>query len=254
MFKDTVFICYSFKQMCKFDKTIIIIYNVQCIKNTNGVRKMNYKLESLISIFTVDKSEIKVLLVRNKKEPYKGYWILPGSVLKENESLEDSITDAIYDQTGLLNVYVEQVKTFSKLNRHIDERMIATSFIGLVDSVSVTIKKEERKTEMEWFSISNLPKTAYDHEEIIKFAINCLSKKITNSNILKCLFPSDFSLPELQKIYEQILNRDLDRRNFRKKFINLNLIEDTGYRTEGSNGRPAKLYRFKEDVKEIDLF
>ena len=78
--------------------------------------------------------------------------------------------------------------------------------------------------------------------------------KIVNTNILKSLFPSDFTLPELQNVYESILNRTLDRRNFRKKFINLGLIEDTGYKNEGYNGRPAKLYRFKENIKERDLF
>jgi 8-oxo-dGTP diphosphatase len=95
---------------------------------------------------------------------------------------------------------------------------------------------------------------AYDHEQIVVDSIEHLKKKIVNSNVLKSLFPSDFSLPELQNVYEQLLNKDLDRRNFRKKFINLGLIEDTGYKNESNAGRPAKLYRFKEEIKVKDLF
>ena len=95
---------------------------------------------------------------------------------------------------------------------------------------------------------------AYDHKEILENAIEKLKTKLTNTNVLKNLFPSDFTLPELQNVYEKIMNIKLDRRNFRKKFINLGLIEDTGYKNEGGSGRPAKLYKFKENIKEIDLF
>lgn len=218
-------------------------------------RNYNNYLETLISIFTIDKGELKVLLMRKKTEPYKGYWILPGNILKNDETLEDNVTDAVLDKTGLLNVYIEQCYTFSDLDRDPDGRVIATSFIGLVDSKSVEIKREERPDfETAWFSIDELPKLGYDHENIIKRTIDYLKKKIINSNVLKGLFPSDFTLPELQHVYEQILGRELDRRNFRKKFISLDLIEDTLEKNVGFNGRPAKLYRFKEEIKELNLF
>ena len=166
----------------------------------------NNFLETLITIFTVDKGSLSVLLVRKKDEPYKGYWILPGNMLKNTETLEDNITDAVLDDTGLLNVYIEQCYTFSGLKRNPDERIIATSFMGIVDSKSAEIKREERpEIVSEWFSIDAIPKMAYDNEDIIKRNIEYLKKKIVNSNVLKSLFPSDFTLPELQKVYEQIL-------------------------------------------------
>ena len=84
--------------------------------------------------------------------------------------------------------------------------------------------------------------------------INYVKKKLVNTSTLKILFPSDFTLPELQRIYEQILDKTLDRRNFRKKFITMGLIEDTGYTNTGYNGRPSKLYGFKDDLKERELF
>ena len=215
---------------------------------------VNY-LETLITIFTVDKGEVKVLLVRKSDDPYKGYWILPGSMLKNTETLEDNITDAVLDQTGLLSVYLEQCYTFSNLTRNPEDRVIATSFMGIVDSKSAEIKREERpEIVSEWFPINNIPKMAYDHEEVIRRNIDFLKKKIVNINILKILFPSDFTLPEIQKVNEQILGKTFDRRNFRKKFIALDLLEDTNEKNIGFNGRPAKLYRFKDNIKQVDLF
>ena len=218
-------------------------------------RNYNNYLETLISIFTIDKGQLQVLLLRKKTEPYNGYWILPGCYLKNDETLEGNVTDAVLDITGLLSVYIEQCYTFSSLDRNPEGRVIATSFIGLVDSKSVEIKREERpEYETAWFSIDELPKLGYDHENIISRNIEYLKKKIVNSNVLKSLFPSDFTLPELQNVYEQILGKELDRRNFRKKFIGMDLIEDTLEKNTGFNGRPAKLYRFKDDIKEINLF
>lgn len=218
-------------------------------------KEHNNIIETLISIFTIDKGDLKVLLIKNKVDPYKGYWIMPGTPLKSDETLEDNVTDAVLDQTGLLKVYIEQCYTFSNLSRYPDNRVLAVSFMGLVDSTSVEIKREEKKDiESEWFKVVDIPKMGYDHEEIIKRDIEYLKKKIVNISILKNLFPSDFTLPELQKVYEQVFNKNLDRRNFRKKIVNMDLIEDTGEYNIGCNGRPAKLYRFKDDVKQVDLF
>ena len=215
---------------------------------------VNYN-ETLISIFSVFDGELKVLLLRKKTEPYKGYWILTGNLLRCDETIENNITDAVYDLTGLTNVYIEQTYSFSALDRNPDYRLIAISHIGLVDSTTVEIKREERENvESEWFKITDLPKLAFDHEMILNKNIKYLYSKIINSNILKILFPSDFTLPELQKVYEQVLDKPLDRRNFRKKFIALDLVEDTLEKNTGFNGRPAKLYRFKDDIKERNLF
>lgn len=218
-------------------------------------KEHNNIIETLISIFTIDKGDLKVLLIKNKVDPYKGYWILPGAPLKNEETLEDNITDAVLDQTGLLKVYIEQCYTFSNLTRYPDNRVLAVSFMGLVDSTSVEFKREIRKeVESEWFKIGDIPKVGYDHEEIIRRDIDYLKKRIVNINFLKNLFPCDFTLPELQRVYEQIFDKSIDRRNFRKKFIGMDLIEDTGEYNTGCNGRPAKLYRFKENIKQIDLF
>jgi 8-oxo-dGTP diphosphatase len=211
-------------------------------------------LETLATIFSVDKGEIKVLLLRKRTEPYRGYWVLPGNFLKTDEELETGIKNAVYEKIGYKNIPFEQHQAYSKLDRHISGRIIAFNFISLLDGKSVEIKRESREYETEWFDIHSIPKMAFDHADIVNDSISALRKKIVNSNVLKSLFPSDFTLPEIQSIYETILDKKLDRRNFRKKFISLGLIEDTGYKTESYAGRPAKLYRFKEDIKIRDLF
>lgn len=212
-------------------------------------------LETLVSIFTVKSGSIKVLLMKKKTDPYRGYWILPSNILMNKQTIDDNIYSIIKNRLGYPDMYLEQGHVFSDLNRDPDERIIGVSYIGLIDSKTLEIKKEDRpELELKWFSISDIPKMGYDHELIVEDSIKLLSKKLLNSKVLKNLFPSDFTLPEIQKVYEQILGRELDRRNFRKKFINLGLVTDTGDKNIGGNGRPGKLYRFNEDLKERDLF
>ena len=222
---------------------------------SSNKKDYNQLLETLIGIFTVDKGKIKILLMHKKTEPYKGYWVLPGSLLSNNETLEDNITDVVCDTLGLPTMYIEQCYTFSNLNRDPDNRVVAISFIGLIDNITLVLKKQERdEIELAWFEINSIPKTGYDHDKIINKLVEYLKKRMINSNILKILFPSDFTLPELQKVYEQVLNTEIDRRNFRKKLVNLGYVIDTGDVNEGYMGRPAKLYRFNDELEERNLF
>lgn len=210
-------------------------------------------VEIALNIFTVDKGEVKVLLTKKKEEPYKGYWQLPKSNLLKGEFQEtiDYILDSV---AGVPSVPVYQIETFTDLEKTAGQHFITIAYMSVIDSKTLEIKGFDTNYEKSWFSIKSIPKTSFIYEDIIKCGISNLKEKLINSNILKSLFPSDFTLPELQNVYELILGRELDRRNFRKKFLTFDLIEDTGYKNEGFNGRPAKLYRFKEQIKEIDLF
>ena len=214
---------------------------------------MNYYIETLIGVFTIDKGKIKILLMKKNDNPYKGYWVLPNSLL-EKETLEENIDNVILN-IGLPNLYVEQTKVYSNLELDYDKKVVGVSYIGLIDSITYTFKREQREDiELEWFDINSIPKTAFEHNVVIEELYKYFKKQIVNSNILRILFPSDFTLPELQKIYEQVLDTKLDRRNFRKKLMNLGYIIDTGDINEGYTGRPAKLYRFKEEIEEKNLF
>lgn len=221
-------------------------------KNNN---ENNIILENIISIFTIEKGTLKVLLQRKKTEPYKGYWRLPGNILNNAITIEQNIDEILDETIGTSNIYKEQVYTFSNIDRYPSERIIATAYVALTDNKTIEIKKEDAQIEdTDWFDINALPKIAFDHKEIMDKAREELKSKLTNTTILKKLFPSDFTLPELQNTFESIMNIKLDRRNFRKKFITLGIIEETGYNNIGGSGRPAKLYRFKENIKETNLF
>lgn len=209
-------------------------------------------VETLVNIFTVETGNLKILLERKKEDPYKGYWILPGNILNNKVTLEETLEKTLTETIGTINIYFEQNHTFSNINRNPNERIIATSYVGLIDN-KIKIKNSEEK-ELVWFKISELPKIGYDHKEIIETARELLKTRLANTTILQNLFPSDFTLPELQNVFENIMNIKLDRRNFRKKFLTLNLIEETGYNNLGGSGRPAKLYKFKENIKNINLF
>lgn len=211
-------------------------------------------IEALVSIFTIVDGKFKILLFRKKKDPYKGYWILPSELLGKEETLEEVIEDCVSTQIGLSNLVYSQVKTFSALDRNPSKRIIGVSFMSIVDSTTLELNNIVTDECMEWFNIDNLPKIGYDHQEIIDASVAILKEKINHSLELKKLFPSDFTLPEIQRIYEQLLGCELDRRNFRKKFIKADLIEETGDKVTGMNGRPATLYRFREDIEDKMLF
>ena len=211
----------------------------------------SFILESLINIFTVEKGMLKVLLERKKEDPYKGYWILPKEFLKKESTLETTLESILNRTISTSKIYKEQNYTFSGLDRNKGSRIITTSYIGLVDIKKVRLNGE---LELNWFNLDELPKIGYDHKDIIEKAKQLLKTKLVNTTILKNLFPTEFTLPEIQSVFESIMNKKLDRRNYRKKFLTLNLIEETGNNSVGGSGRPAKLYKFKENIKDINLF
>ena len=221
----------------------------------NEIDKYKMLVETLINIFTVEKGNLKILLMKKQTNPYKGYWILPNNIVSNEETVDENVSSTVAGKLNLADIYLEQSHVFSKLDRDQEERVVGVSYIGLVDYVTANLKLENfPEIELAWFNISDIPKMGYDHEEVVKDAIVFLRKILVNSKVLKNLFPSDFTLPEIQKVYEQILGYKLDRRNFRKKFVNLGLVSDTGYKNEGNNGRPGKLYRFNDEIKERKLF
>lgn len=212
------------------------------------------QIEVLVSLFTISKGKLNVLLFRKEEEPFKGYWMLPSNLLMTTETIEECAKYTINEMAGIEDVYLKQCNVFSKIDRLPNDRIIGNSLIGLVDNQTLLLKKHKRNFESAWFPINELPKMVYDHGDILKDTIIYLRKELTNVELLKKLFPSDFTMPELQAVFEEILDKKLDRRNFRKKIINLNILEDTGDKNNIKNGRPAKLYRFKELENNIDIF
>ena len=143
-----------------------------------ALKEYNMQLEGLLSIFQADHSTLKVLLVRKTTDPYKGYWVLPGDLIKNDETIEDNITNYIYDKLGIKSLYLEQIHTYSSVDRCPDGRVVAVNYLGLIDPVTLLLKKEDREIEMEWFPVTDLPKVGYDHLDIIEKTKQKRSTKI----------------------------------------------------------------------------
>ena len=217
--------------------------------------KYTNMFEVLVNLFTVDKGNLKIILFKKEDDPYKGYWMLPSSLLLSKETIESCSNDILKNVVGYNDISTELCNIYSAIKRVPNKRIIGCSLVGIIDSAKADFKRNKiNNFESEWFDICQIPKTVGDHGIIIKEAIEYIRKRLLNSSILKNLFPSDFTLPELQKIYEQILDKKLDRRNFRKKILNLDMIELTGDKNVGCNGRPANLYRFKSNIEEREIF
>lgn len=201
-------------------------------------------IETLVGILCADDGKVKILLKKKHTEPYKGHWILPGGILENSETLEQNVSKVIFSSTGIRNMEAVQCHTFSTLNRDPDERIIASCFISFTTKEMSELYFTDG--EYSWFDLKKLPKLGYDHNEILRVVYKKVRRSIIKGDMVYKFFPSDFTIPELQKFFEGVLEKSLDRRNFRKKLIMQDVIEETGFKTMGSTGRPGNLYRFKE--------
>ena len=217
----------------------------------------NQGIHVISSIFTIENGIVKVLLVKRRNEPFKDYWALVGGALYNNESIEDGIKREIFEKSGLEDVKLHEVGVFDELGRTptINMRMIAVTYLGLVDSSKVQIIKENVNTkDVAWFNIKSVPNLAFGHNEILNKALEKLKDLIVLSDILKALLQNEFTMPELQKIYEGILDKTFDRRNFRKKILSLNIVDDTNKEVSINGKKPSKLYKFKDKIEIKKVF
>lgn len=215
----------------------------------------NQGIHLMASIFTIDKGVVKVLLIKRKNNPYKDMWALTGGALYNDEDLVDGLKREIKEKTGINELELRLCDIFGKKDRSPVMRMVAVSYIGVIDSSKVEILKETLKTSnAEWFSIDEIPDLAYDHNEILEKSIIYLKEQILNTDILKTLYPNGFTIPEIQKVYETILGKELDRRNFRKKMLSLDLIYDTEEQVNFVGKKKAKLYKFKNTKESKEIF
>jgi 8-oxo-dGTP diphosphatase len=194
----------------------------------------------LVVILTVSGGRLQVLLVRRSAEPHKDAWSLPGGLLAPGESLEDAAVRKLEDETGVTDVFLEQLYTFSDLD---GSGSVAVAYFALVDigSAHLATRKEWLPA---WFPVAELPPLAFRNEAVIDYALRRLRAKLDYSNVAYSLLPQEFSLSQLQSTYEAILSRPLDKRNFRKRILSLDIVEPTGRVKSEGRHRPAQLYRF----------
>jgi 8-oxo-dGTP diphosphatase len=201
-------------------------------------------------IFGFEDNKLKVLLIRSDLEAYKGRWSLLGDVVNETEKLDEAAYRVLSERTGMSNIYLDQVRSFSSPDRHPGGRVITIAYCSLLN-----IRHHELKithNELHWHSLDSIKEKdmAFDHNAIIGRCYEWLQKRIQEHPLGFNLLPEKFSLRELQNLYEAILNVELDRRNFRKKFFSMDFLEDTGEFEEDVKHRPGKLYQFNFEKYE----
>ena len=205
----------------------------------------NQGIHVITALFTVEDGKFKVLLIKRKNEPFKNKWILVGGACYNNENVEQAMKREMYEKTGLKNISFNFFRVYSNPNRSPLMRMIAITYLSVIDSTKVKVLKETTKTsDADWFEIDRVPELGYDHKEILSDAIEYLKEKIFESKILKKLFPKTFTIPQLYNAYVSIKKKKIDRRNFRKKLLNDGIIKDTGQLQIQEGKKSAKLYSF----------
>lgn len=205
-----------------------------------------------IVIFTIRQDELKVLLINRGLPPYQGMWALPGGFINLDESLEEGARRELKEETGVSDVYLEQLYTFGEPDRDPRERVITVAWYALVPTDEIDIKAGSDAEGVSWIGMQDLPELAFDHLDILDMAYERLSAKLDYSTIAFQFMPREFTLSELQHVYEVILREPMDKRNFRKRILGLDLIEETGKDRRDGAHRPAKLYRVK-DPGRIDI-
>lgn len=197
-------------------------------------------------IFAINGGRLDVLLIKISQGPYQNKWALPGGLVQIDESLDSTAEKVLARKAGLKGVYLEQLYSFSEVKRDLRGRIVSVAYFALVDSAKFQPKTTEYYSAIAWHDARQLPPMAFDHKKIIGFGVERLKSKIEYSNIAYALLPKEFSLSEMQAVYEIILGEKLDKRNFRKKMKSLNIIEPAKKTRAGLKSRPAELFRFKK--------
>jgi 8-oxo-dGTP diphosphatase len=194
----------------------------------------------------VEEKDLKVMLIQRDLSPFEGQWALPGGFVRMDETLEECAMRELREETGIARVYLEQLYTFGQLKRDPRERVVTVAYYALVNFNEHTIAASTDARKAAWFSVSDVPTLAFDHEQIVEVALQRLKGKVRYEPIGFELLPKRFTLGQLQTLYEIILERRLDRRNFRKKLLGMDLLIDTGEVQEDVAHRAARLYQFDE--------
>ena len=203
----------------------------------------------VVVILTVVDDDLRVLLIRRSADPYREFWALPGGVLAPAESLDRAAARKLLDETGVQDVYLEQLYTFGELARGdgktdpTPQRGVVVTYFALVQHRQVRLRDSE-EWHPAWHSGYKLPPLAFDNNAVVDYAVRRLRSKLDYTNVAYSLLPRQFTLSDLQQVYEAILDRELDKRNFRRRMLSLGVIKPAGgTRMEGAH-RPAQLYAF----------
>lgn len=196
------------------------------------------------AVFGLDGGELKLMLIRRGEDPFAGAWALPGGFVHIDEDLETAARRELREETGVSELYLEQLFTFGAVDRDPRGRVITVAYFALVNLADHPVEAATDAAEAGWYPVSALPPLAFDHAEVAAVALERLRAKVRYAPVGFELLPERFTLTQLQRLYETVLEQSLDKRNFRKKVLALGLLEATGEHETGVSHRAAQLYRF----------
>ena len=201
-----------------------------------------------VVIFTIFDDELQVLQVRRDRWPFQGCWALPGGFVQENEALGKAAERQLFEETGVREVYLQQLHAFGHPGRDPRTRVVTVAYYALIQPGRLTHEGPRRDYQddaaVRWWSVYNMPDLAFDHDRIVELALSHLREKILTTKISIQLMPEKFTLTQLQRTYEIVLGRELDKRNFRKKILASATLKETSERHTQGRHRPARLYSF----------
>lgn len=205
-------------------------------------------------IFTLINNQLHVLLIKMKKEPYQDAWAAPGGLVGGDESLDEAAWRLTQEKTGIKDAHFEQLHTFGEVGRDPFGRVVSVAYLALIKADQVQVQTTKEYSEIKWFPVKKLPVLAYDHREMIQMAVEKLQERMLGSSIVASLLPEEFTLTALQIVYEMILEKKLDKRNFRKKILSLGILKKTSHQELFRANRPAWLYKFvSKKVEAVDI-
>jgi len=197
-----------------------------------------------VVVFTIRDQRLHLLLIQRANPPFRGQWALPGGFLDIDEDIDTCAARELAEETGLNDLFLEQLYTFGEPGRDPRERVISVAYYALASSERIPEPvASSDATAVAWFPLEELPQTAFDHDAIIGKAHERLVAKLDYSSIALQFMPEQFTLSELQAVYETLRGSKLDKRNFRKRILSLDIIEETGAQKRNGNHRPARAYR-----------
>lgn len=201
-------------------------------------------------IFGLNHGDLNILLIKYAEGNMRGEWALPGGYIGEKESLQDAATRLLEDLTGIKNLYLEQLRTFGRVDRFPSERVVTVAYYALVSADKIRLMSGSNTLGTSWFSVNELPELIYDHDEIIAQGIKHLQHQVCHQPVGFNLLPEKFTLLQLQELYEAILNTRLDKPNFRRKLLKMGLLQPCNEKQTGVAHRAAELYRFDAEAYE----
>jgi 8-oxo-dGTP diphosphatase len=213
------------------------------------LNKENFKRPDLAVdcvVFGLDEGDLKIVLIQRGLEPYEGRWALPGGFVRLDESLDDAAIRELREETGIKNVFLEQLYTFGTVDRDPRGRVVSVAYYALVNLFDHEIKAATDAKNVAWFPVEDIPSLPFDHNKIVEVALKRLKGKVTYEPIGFELLPAKFTLTQLQRMYEIILDQNIDKRNFRKKILGMGLLEELDEVQMDVAHRAARLYKFDE--------